>query len=219
MATDSRFAFDSFVLDSAAGELTRDSVAVELRPKVYELLMVLIQNRGRLVLKEELLDAVWGDVHVSEGSLNRTIAELRHALGEDSHNQRLIETVPRRGYKFVGNVTELGGSSAAGRLSEFVLIFSDRVMPLRTGENIIGRTPECDVQIVGSSVSRRHARILVTPTGVSLEDLGSMNGTFVGDQRISASQKLEDGDEIRIGKERVRLMADRSVRARTEPAL
>ena len=92
-------------------------------------------------------------------------------------------------------------------------------MPLRTGENIIGRTPECDVQIVGPSVSRRHVRIVITPNGASLEDLGSMNGTFVGDQRISAARKLEDGDEIRIGKERVRLLADKSVRARTEPAL
>lgn len=213
-----RYAFDAFVLDCAAGELRREASTIELRPKVFALLAFLLENRGRLILKEELLDALWGEVHVGEGSLNRTVAELRQALGDHPRDARFIETVPRRGYKFVGNVTELG-AGAPDRLSEFVLIFSDRVLPLRAGENVIGRTPECDVQIVGPSVSRRHARLVISAQGVVLEDLGSMNGTFVGDRRINASTTVQDGDEIRIGKERIRLISDRTVRARTEPAL
>lgn len=213
-----RFAFESFVLDRRAGDLRRNDSTIELRPKVYVLLVYLVEHRGRLVPKDELIHAVWGDVNVTDGSLNRTIAELRDALGDDPRTPRLIETVPRRGYKFIGEVQEVG-SVQVGRLSHFMLLFSDRVFSLRAGENIIGRVPECDVQIIGPSVSRRHACILVTGENATIEDLGSLNGTFVGDQRISVQTPLQDGDEIRIGTERVRLMSDRTVRARTEPAI
>lgn len=212
-----RYAFGDFVLDTAAGELRRGGIAVDLRPKVYELLRYLVDHPGVLISKEELLDAVWGDVHVSDGSINRTVTELRHLLGDDPRHPRVIETVARRGYRFIAEVEVVDDERA---LSGFLLLLSDRTVPLRRGETILGRVPECDVQIIGPSVSRRHARMTVTSDGVRIEDLGSTNGTFIGDTRVAGDpMPVPDGAEIRLGKERLRLMNDRVVRARTEPAL
>jgi pSer/pThr/pTyr-binding forkhead associated (FHA) protein len=70
---------------------------------------------------------------------------------------------------------------------------------------------------VATSVSRRHARIEVSAAGAILEDLGSLNGTFVGDRRVDAPTALHEGDEIRIGRERLRFIGNQKVRARTQP--
>ena len=211
-----QYAFGEFVLDSEAGELRRDETRIDLRPKLYSLLLFFVENRGRLISKEEILDSVWRDIHVSDGSLNRTVAELRQILGDDSRQPRLVETVPRRGYKFIGAIT----AATIGLRSGLLLLHAERTYPLGPGEHVIGRTPECSVQIVAPSVSRKHARIVVSPDGgATLEDFGSLNGTFVGERRISEPTKLEDGDQIRIGKERLRLVSERTLRARTEPAV
>lgn len=213
-----KYVFGDFALDLATGELRRGQARVELRPKVYALLLFLIENRHRLVAKEEILDALWSDVHVSDGVLNRTVAELRQILGDNSRDSRLIETVPRRGYRFIAAV--MASTARGNASSDLMLILSDRVIPLTAGEHVVGRTPECGIQIVAPSVSRRHARIVVTSEGgATIEDLGSTNGTFVGDERITAPTALSDGDHLRIGKEKLRVVAERSLRARTEPAL
>lgn len=211
-----RYAFSGFVLDTAAGELRRGDVAVDLRPKVYELLRYFVEHPAVLIAKEDLLDAIWGDVHVSDGSINRTVTELRHLLGDDPRRPRIIETVARRGYRFIADV---GVTDGERTVSNFLLLLSDRTIPLRHGETILGRIPECDVQIIGPSVSRRHARITITEEGVTIEDLGSTNGTFIGELRLTGPALISDGAEIRLGKERLQLMNDRIVRARTEPAL
>ena len=210
-----QYAFADFVLDSEAGELRRDDTRVDLRPKLYSLLLFFVENRGRLIAKEEILDTVWRDIHVSDGSLNRTVAELRQILGDDSREPRLIETVPRRGYKFIGSII----SANLGFRSNLMLLHAERTYALAPGEHVVGRTPECSVQIVAPSVSRRHARIVVTSDGATIEDFGSLNGTFVGERRITEPTKLQDGDEIGIGKERLRLVSERTLRARTEPAI
>ena len=204
------------VLDVVTGEVRRDEARLELRPKVYSLLVYLIENRERLVSKEEILDVVWRDVHVSDGVLNRTIAELRQVLGDDSRDSRFIETIPRRGYRFIGNVTT---STLRPSQADLMLILPDRTIPLPSGEYLIGRTPECAIQIVAPSVSRVHAKIAVVNDVATLEDLGSTNGTFVDGRKVSGIVELRDGDEIKIGKERLRLVAERTLRARTEPAV
>ena len=81
-------------------------------------------------------------------------------------------------------------------------------IPLRIGENIIGRDPGVAVRIDFPSVSRRHARLDVLPDGVTVEDLGSKNGTLVKQTRISGKTRLEDLDELQVGSARmiVRIM-------------
>jgi formylglycine-generating enzyme required for sulfatase activity len=88
--------FDCFLLDLTRGSLRKDERDIDLRPKAFEVLRHLAQNAGRLVSKQELYDAVWPNITVSDDSLVQCIRELRHKLGDDGH--RLIKTVPRRGY-------------------------------------------------------------------------------------------------------------------------
>src|SRR6185503_6973922 len=79
----------------------RDGVTVRLTPKAFETLLVLIQHGVQVVDKEELLKEVWPDTFVEEGSLSRNIHELRKALGDDSSQPCYIETIPKRGYRFL----------------------------------------------------------------------------------------------------------------------
>ena len=95
-----RFCFDDVVLDLAAFRLTRAGRDVHLEPKVLELLGYLVQHRGRLVEKAELLAVVWSDAAVSESALTRAVAQLRKALDDDAREARYVETVPTRGYRF-----------------------------------------------------------------------------------------------------------------------
>jgi DNA-binding winged helix-turn-helix (wHTH) protein len=88
--------FDRFSLDLMRGCLRAGEQDIELRPKVFEVLQYLVHNSGRLVAKQELLEAIWPNVTVSNDSIMQCIRELRDKLGDDNHS--LIKTVPRRGY-------------------------------------------------------------------------------------------------------------------------
>ena len=83
-----------------------------LTPKVYEVLQLLVQNSGHMMGKEDLLKAVWPDSFVEEGNLTRNISTLRAALGDTSDEHRYIETVPKRGYRFIAGVREFQDESA-----------------------------------------------------------------------------------------------------------
>lgn len=95
--------FDAFVLDVRERRLSRDGVEVQLTPKAFDLLALLVERAGRLVRKEELLEALWPDVVVSEANLTQTVFVLRRALGE-TESRRFVETVPRAGYRFVAPI-------------------------------------------------------------------------------------------------------------------
>jgi TolB-like protein/DNA-binding winged helix-turn-helix (wHTH) protein/tetratricopeptide (TPR) repeat protein len=98
------FLFDRFQADDIAFRLTADGVPVSLEPKALRLLLYLIQNRGRLVRKQEILDAVWADAAVTESALTRSIGLLRKTLDDDSREPRFIETVPTAGFRFIAIV-------------------------------------------------------------------------------------------------------------------
>ncbi|MFY9570392.1 MAG: winged helix-turn-helix domain-containing protein [Blastocatellia bacterium] len=98
--------FGKFRLDVAECALFRDQLAVPLEPQVFKTLLVLVENAGHLVDKARLLDEIWGDAQVEEGNLVRNISLLRKALGESRLGERYIETVPKRGYRFVAQVRD-----------------------------------------------------------------------------------------------------------------
>lgn len=106
------YEFGPFRLDTTERVLLRDGTPVPLTPKVFELLNVLVENSGHLVEKDKLLEKVWPDTMVEEGSINRNVSTLRKALGEDASEQQYIETVPKRGYRFIAPVRELDEQSA-----------------------------------------------------------------------------------------------------------
>jgi predicted ATPase/DNA-binding winged helix-turn-helix (wHTH) protein len=98
--------FEGCELDRARFVLRRDGREVRIEPQVYDLLCCLIDHRGEVVRKEELLDSVWGDRFVSESALTTRIKSLRQAVGDDGTKQRVIRTVHGKGYEFVADVQE-----------------------------------------------------------------------------------------------------------------
>jgi TolB-like protein/Flp pilus assembly protein TadD len=98
------YRFGSFHLDQAGRMLFRGKVKVPLTPKVFDILLILVQNAGRLVTKEDLLQSVWPDIFVEEANLSVNVATLRKALAEGTGESEYIETVPKRGYRFVAKV-------------------------------------------------------------------------------------------------------------------
>ena len=101
------FEFGPYRLDSGERLLLRGDEVVPLTPKAFEMLLVLVENSGHVLTKEELMKRVWPDTIVEEANLSHNIYKLREALGEGRSGEKYIKTVPRRGYRFVGNVTEL----------------------------------------------------------------------------------------------------------------
>jgi len=104
------YRFGEFVLDPGRRTLSRADSPVSLTPKAFDLLLFLAQNPNRLVTKEELLQAVWGDSFVEEGNLTQYISHLRKALGDNSEDTRLIVTISRKGYQFTADVTVAGAA-------------------------------------------------------------------------------------------------------------
>ena len=99
------YRFDQFEVDDREFRLSENGTAVQVEPKVLRLLVYLIENRNRLVRKQELLDAVWPDAMVTENALTRAIGLLRKALNEDIRVPRYLETIPTAGYRFIAKVT------------------------------------------------------------------------------------------------------------------
>lgn len=103
------YQFGPFRLDAAEHLLLRNKQRVHLAPKDFELLLLLIRNRGHVLEKEELLKTLWPDAFVEEGNLNRHVSTLRKKLGESQAEPEYIETVPRLGYRFIAHVQSLRG--------------------------------------------------------------------------------------------------------------
>ena len=101
------FVFDNYVLDTGRRELRRGHTIVSVQPQVFDLLEYLIRNRGHVISRDDLLDAIWGGRIVSESTLATRINAARSAIGDDGESQRLIRTLPRRGFRFVGEVREV----------------------------------------------------------------------------------------------------------------
>ena len=194
--------FADYVLDVDARTVSRETAAIHLSPKAFELLAALIEHRGRALSKTELLERVWPDVFVSDGSLARVVKEIREALGDSPHDSRIIRTVHRYGYAFAAVV--LRGSPCGLPVADRErpacwLTGRARTFSLAEGEHVVGREPGVTVWLDSPRVSRRHARILVDNARATIEDLDSKNGTFVRDVRLTAPALLEAGDAIRIG--------------------
>ncbi len=103
------YSFDSFTVDVDEGRLWLGDQPVSLTPKAFDTLLVLLENNGNLVNKDTLLDEVWKDTFVEESTLAQNISTLRKALGTGLDGRQFIETIPRRGYRFNGDVRKIVG--------------------------------------------------------------------------------------------------------------
>lgn len=134
MSGNELFEFDGYSLDPQERLLLRDGVPVPLEPKVFDTLVVLIRHGGRLASKEKLIQEVWPDSFVEEGNLVRHISILRKALSRDDGGKPYIETVPKLGYRFVGDVR-----ARSGGLAE-VIVQSTKVSVVVEDEDCSGET-------------------------------------------------------------------------------
>src|SRR5262245_33753965 len=101
----SKFCFGAFEIDVARRELQRAGAIVHLEPQEFDLIVHLVQNRDRIVSKDELIDAIWHGRIVSETALSSRISTARRALGDSGDDQSLIRTMYKRGFRFVGELS------------------------------------------------------------------------------------------------------------------
>jgi hypothetical protein len=192
-----RLSFGDCVADFDTREVLLAGKPVHVEPRALRLLELLIAARPRAVSKQELQEALWPKTFVTGRSVARLAADLRKALDDRGRVPKFIRTVHRFGYAFCAQA----GPLPRGReqVAVFRLIWGDRAIALREGENLIGREPDVAVWIDVYSVSRRHARIVVSGDQATLEDLGSKNGTFLKGEAVTRPAALSDGDRLRIG--------------------
>src|SRR5260370_1152062 len=100
------YEFDQFQIDVTERLLLRDGTPLALPPKAHDILLALVQQSGHVLEKRELIETVWSDTFIEENNLTQYISALRKALGDDRREQRYIETVARRGYRFIAPVSE-----------------------------------------------------------------------------------------------------------------
>jgi Tol biopolymer transport system component/DNA-binding winged helix-turn-helix (wHTH) protein len=143
------YEFGPFSLDVGKRRLQRDGHPVTLAPKVLDTLVALVENRQRILTKDELLRQVWGDTIVEEGGLARNISVLRKVLGETPDDHQYIVTVPTRGYRFVAEVRE--GPAAGEPLPTYPPIVSGRG-PAPADRLSVGRGRWLGAGLIGAAV-------------------------------------------------------------------
>jgi DNA-binding winged helix-turn-helix (wHTH) protein len=192
--------FGEFTLDTDRRQLLKDDVQRHLSPKAYELLRLLIDNRPRALSKAELHERLWPSTFVSESTLSSLVAEVRDGLDEKAGSARFVRTAHRFGYAFAGTATISGSRvPSAEERARCWIVWEHGQVSLKEGEHLLGRDADVSVWLESPTVSRHHARIRVSDGRVTIEDLGSKNGTYLHGARISAPAPLVDGDEIRFG--------------------
>jgi DNA-binding winged helix-turn-helix (wHTH) protein len=191
--------FGECLLDSETRELIVRGKQAHATPKAFQLLEILLANRPKALSKAAIHEQLWPGTFVSDGTLTSLLAEIRSAIGEDGRNPRFIRTVHGFGYAFSGEAREQAEEASTSARRIFKLIWADREIALHEGENILGRDRDAVAWIDVHSVSRHHARIVISGTSATIEDLGSKNGTFLDGRRLTSPKTLSDGSRVRIG--------------------
>ncbi len=184
---DKIYRFEAFVLDVGERQLFQDGKAVVLTPKVFDVLAYLVKRSGHLVQKEELLQEIWPDSFVEEANIARIIHTLRKTLGNGANGEQLIETVPKKGYRFADVVTTSERE-----------VFDTTVKPLRTAKTsrpwLLASIVAALVVLIGvASVTAFLNRSGRTP-GISFEGMVPIRMTASGD--ILAPDISPDGKEL-----------------------
>ncbi len=189
-------------LDHGARLLRRAGAPVHLTPKAIDVLLLLVSRRPDAIAKAEILEQVWPGTFVTDASLARTVHEVRDAIG--AGGQAAIRTVHGYGYAFQAAATDADPTVPAAAQGDASpvrawLVLGGRALPLRDGEALVGRDPAAAIHVESRLASWHHARLSVTAAGVTIEDLGSKNGTSVRGARLEGVAVLVDDDDIVVG--------------------
>ena len=194
-----RVRFGDCKFDSETRELLRRDELVHLSPKAFRLLELLLENRPRALSKADLQQRIWPDTFVSEANLASLAAEVREAIGEEGRSAHFVRTVYGFGYAFSGEAAEATRPTPTTPLRRHCLSHGKREIDLVEGENIVGRDVDAIVRIDDPTVSRHHARLVVAGPAVTVEDLGSKNGSFLDGKRLRAARPLKSGSAVKFG--------------------
>ena len=209
------FQFDDIKVDTQTFRVYKAGQPAPMEPKAFEVLVYLIENRGRLVEKKELLDSLWKETFVTENALTREVAVLRKALAEDAKNTRYIETVPTKGYRFIADVQEIADGSGVANSRTRAVPKGDatgrhslRILGVLAGVVLLAIAPFLVVSLRWSTSSEfeiiNNAQITtagglsmfpsISPDGSSVVYASDRGGTF----EIYARQLNPGGGEIQL---------------------
>jgi len=186
-----RVEFADLTFDADTRQIWSRGEEVRLSPKGFDLLALLVERRPHAVSKADIRARLWPGTSVTDSSLPSLVSEIRDAIADHAREPGLIRTVPRFGYAFQWAPAPAGPSC--------LLIGASVEVALLPGDNVIGREGAGVIAVQSSTVSRRHARIVIDAAGAAIEDLGSKNGTYVNDQPLTGLARLTDGDQVRVG--------------------
>jgi len=195
-------------VDPALNSVAGPMATAHLEPKVMEVLVCLAEHASDVVSKEFLLHSVWADTCVTDDVLTRAIFELRRVFGDDARRPRVIQTIPKRGYRLIAPVVfdvDRTSASPATEATVCTLTWGEGCVTLTDGTYLLGRDESLPIRVPFPSVSRRHARITIGGGVVTVEDLASKNGTFLRDRRLTAPALLRNGDTLITGTIRIRV--------------
>ena len=193
-----RLQFDDLTFDPETRQVWARGREARLSPKAFDLLAFLIERRPRAASKADIRAHLWPGTFVSDSSLPSLVSEIRDAIADHRRKPGLLRTLHGFGYAFQAERTNAEAVPVTPAPNAR-LVSGTADIPLAPGENIIGREGEGIVVVKSSTVSRRHARIVIDANAATVEDLGSKNGTFVNDRPVTVPMPVADGDQVRIG--------------------
>lgn len=190
---------DGCEIDCDRRRILRQGAEQPLPRKAFDLLLVLLDKRPKVVTKDVLIKRVWPDAFVADANLAILIADVRAALGDDAKEPRIIKTHHRVGYSFAAEVTEVSASAHDQEQPAFILAAAKRRILLFEGSATLGRDGSCDIVIDDPSVSRLHAMLSVTDGQLTVEDRDSKNGTRVDGRKLSEASVVRSGQKLTFG--------------------
>ena len=184
------YRFGEFTLDLARGCLLKGQDEIKLRPKVYEALKYLVENPGRLVGKQELIQAIWPDTFVTDDSLVQCTVELRRAL--DDRNQHLLRTVPRRGYLFAAQVVQSPPQADLCPAIGSPLLTESYKVPLAKDVGKKPDLPRPSTPLIGREQAVAEAAALLVRPNVRLLSLTGAGGAGKTRLAIAVADRVAD---------------------------
>jgi len=206
------FRFGKFVLCRHRHCLCRGQEPIHLREKVFKTLAFLLENRGIILTRENLLDAVWADVSVIPNTVDHVIAEIRQALGDDDAKPRFIETVAGEGYCFIAHVERMPGGHLPCETKESLAILPFMTLGLGSGEEWLGEGL-ADALITRISNLRT---IAIRPTGAVLKYSGQSRNPLEAGRELRVDLVLEgmiqrSGKQVRVTVQLLRISSGESL--------
>jgi DNA-binding winged helix-turn-helix (wHTH) protein len=196
-----KYAFGTLSVDADARSISSAEGPVHLTRKAFDLLLLLLECRSKVLSKDDIYARLWHDSFVTESSLQTLVHEIRQTIDQGG-SPSWIRTVHGIGYSFAGEVlvSEPPARSVPPEPPAAWLFNDSARVALYRGANVLGRGSDDVIEIEAPTISRRHARINIEDS-ITLEDLGSKNGTWLRDERLTGSRALVDGDVLRLGSE------------------